>query len=221
MATAAEAPEVSPRLLKEPRYKQAPRYFLLVFGPEAKTRIWCVFDGDKVLYVDRNGTGDLTEAGNRLLLHEKEPSFLVGDISERDGKATHRNLRISLLGPRAPGQPTSASIQVEIKGEYVETTTIEMSQATARAEDAPSRHFYGPLSICLHDEKHVRFVRGKGQQLLAISLGMYSPESKEWVFVSHDKGVPTNISPLAEIAFPGKTADARAIVVKMPVFGRC
>src|SRR4029077_10756985 len=48
---------------KEPAYQtKTPKYCLLVFGPEAKTRVWLVQDGDK-LYVDRNGNGDLIEDG--------------------------------------------------------------------------------------------------------------------------------------------------------------
>ena len=47
-------------IAREPVYQsKAPKYCLLVLGLEARTRIWLVLDGD-VLYVDRNGTGDLT-----------------------------------------------------------------------------------------------------------------------------------------------------------------
>ena len=47
---------------------QNPQYCLLAFGPEAKVRVWLVVDGD-VLYVDRNGNGDLTEPGKRISPH--------------------------------------------------------------------------------------------------------------------------------------------------------
>ena len=43
---------------KEPKYSSRPNYALLVFGPEAKTRVWLILVG-QVLYVDRNGNGDL------------------------------------------------------------------------------------------------------------------------------------------------------------------
>src|SRR5437867_2705101 len=53
-------------LRKEPTYKsKQPQYCLLVFGPEAKTRVWLVLDGD-ALYLDRNGNGDLTDPGERI-----------------------------------------------------------------------------------------------------------------------------------------------------------
>jgi len=56
---------------KEPAYQtKAPKYGLLVFGPEGKDRVWLVLDGD-VLYVDRNGNGDLTEAGEKVATAKK------------------------------------------------------------------------------------------------------------------------------------------------------
>ena len=51
----------------EPIYESAsPRYCLLVFGPERKTRVWLVHDGNS-LYIDRNANGDLTEAGEKVV----------------------------------------------------------------------------------------------------------------------------------------------------------
>src|SRR5215510_10605392 len=59
--------KVDRTIAKEPAYKTKPKYCLLVFGPKAKTRVWLVLDGD-VLYVDRNGNGDLTDANERVEL---------------------------------------------------------------------------------------------------------------------------------------------------------
>ena len=50
---------------KQPAYRTEPRYCLLLFGPEAKTRVWIVEDG-RTLYVDRNANGDLTDDGPPL-----------------------------------------------------------------------------------------------------------------------------------------------------------
>jgi hypothetical protein len=52
---------------KEPKYQNQPRYSLLVFGAKRQTRVWLVLDGN-VLYVDRNGNGDLTEPEKRILV---------------------------------------------------------------------------------------------------------------------------------------------------------
>jgi hypothetical protein len=85
---------------KEPAYRtKAPKYGLLVFGPEAKDRVWLVRDGD-TLYVDRNGNGDLTEPGEKVAA-EKKPgrdpaeegwSFDVGDVTV--GGRTHKGLTV-------------------------------------------------------------------------------------------------------------------------------
>jgi hypothetical protein len=55
-------------LTKEPKYQNQPRYALLVLGPKADRRVWLVMDGEDVLYVDRNGNGDLTEDGERVVV---------------------------------------------------------------------------------------------------------------------------------------------------------
>jgi hypothetical protein len=66
---------------KEPEYQtKSPRYCLLVFGPEARTRVWLVLDGDS-LYVDRNGNGDLTEPDERTTV----PDFKTSDHPLYDG----------------------------------------------------------------------------------------------------------------------------------------
>jgi hypothetical protein len=90
---------------KEPAYQtKTPRYCLLVFGPEAKTRVWLVLDGD-TLYVDRNADGDLTGADEKVAVppfkpsthpfHEGEREVVLGDV--KDGELTHTKLTFSQL----------------------------------------------------------------------------------------------------------------------------
>src|SRR5438128_2129167 len=71
---AVDLAKIDRTISKEPKYKSAPRYFLLAFGPETKFRVWLVFDGD-TLYVDRNGNGDLTEAGQRIEPADKASTY--------------------------------------------------------------------------------------------------------------------------------------------------
>src|SRR5439155_5114001 len=84
---AADLSQVDRNLQKEPAYRTKPKYCLLVFGPEAKTRVWLVLDGD-VLYIDRNGNGDLTEAGERARANAEE-TFLIGKIEEVESRVCH------------------------------------------------------------------------------------------------------------------------------------
>jgi hypothetical protein len=101
-ASAADLAKIDRTIVREPTYRSAVKYCLLVFGPEAKSRVWLVQDGG-TLYVDRNGNGDLTEAGERVAARKGDYtnpdegliSFEGGDV--RDGTLTHKNLRVSVL----------------------------------------------------------------------------------------------------------------------------
>ncbi len=75
-AAAVDLAKIDRSIRKEPVYQsKEPQYCLLVFGPEAKVRVWLVLDGD-ALYLDRNG--DLTEPGKRI-----EPSAALHNPPER------------------------------------------------------------------------------------------------------------------------------------------
>ena len=87
----ADLKHVDRAIKKEPAYKsKSPRYALLVFGAEAKDRVWLVHDGD-TLYVDRHGDGDLTRPEAKVMVdpHSPETSkeypeyvtrYMVGDL---------------------------------------------------------------------------------------------------------------------------------------------
>jgi len=102
-ATATAGPDlagIDRAIKKEPAYRtKSPRYCLLAFGPEAKTRVWLVLDGDH-LYVDRDGDGDLTGDGERVAVPDFKPSDHLFHDAERevnlgsvqDGERTHTRL---------------------------------------------------------------------------------------------------------------------------------
>src|SRR4051812_33005098 len=64
-AAAVDYDKADRTIKKEPAYKKAPEYGLLLFGPQARLRVWVVLDGD-TLYLDRDGDGDLTGPGERF-----------------------------------------------------------------------------------------------------------------------------------------------------------
>jgi hypothetical protein len=99
-AAAADLKAVDRTIRKEPAYRsKSPRYGLLVFGPEAKDRVWLVHDGD-TLYVDRNGNGDLTGPGEAIPAKadkDRNPdefgySFEIGEL--RVGGRVHKGLGV-------------------------------------------------------------------------------------------------------------------------------
>src|SRR5215207_8233400 len=76
---ATDLSQIDKTIRKEPPYKTKPGYALLVFGSEAKTRVWLVQDGEKI-FVDRNADGDLTDPAEAI-----EPSKVrVANSSYRD-----------------------------------------------------------------------------------------------------------------------------------------
>jgi hypothetical protein len=101
-AGAADLTKIERSIAKEPGYQSGtPEYCLLVFGPEAKTRVWLVRDGD-TLYVDRNGNGDLTEPGEKVAADARNSNpkenvytFQAGEV--RVGKHLHKDLSVSMV----------------------------------------------------------------------------------------------------------------------------
>src|SRR5262249_8243904 len=125
-------------IAKDPAYQsKSPKYCLLVFGPEARTRVWLVFDSvpdplnpgnaQDHLHVDRNGNGDLTEQGERVtatvlkreifLSFGKGPhyepllEFDVGDIAAADGQGKHKGLKVQVQWYRGKERPCTISVK--------------------------------------------------------------------------------------------------------------
>src|ERR1700730_3033080 len=100
--SAADLTQIDRKIAKEPAYKSKPKYSLLAFGPEAQTRIWLVLDGD-TLYVDRNGTGDLTEEEEKVPDETRTGSeeagyqFDAGEI-RAEGRTHRLSVSVSKLG---------------------------------------------------------------------------------------------------------------------------
>jgi hypothetical protein len=98
-ASAADLKKIPRSIGKEPAYTNKPRYALAVFGADAKFRVWLVLDGD-VLYVDKNGNGDLTEAGEKHVGKKDrsgEIHFKIGDINVGSGTYADMEVRVGPL----------------------------------------------------------------------------------------------------------------------------
>jgi hypothetical protein len=114
-AVAADLAKTPRTITKEPAYTtKTPEYLLLAFGPEAGERVWLVRDGG-TLYVDRNGNGDLTEAGDAVTAKKREGgnpdvdgyTFEVGDITV--GGRTHKAVTVGTM-PLATTASTIAGL---------------------------------------------------------------------------------------------------------------
>jgi hypothetical protein len=76
--------KVDRKIASEPKYVAAPKYALLLFGPEGKTRMWMAMDKSSVdakhydvLYLDSDGDGKLGEEGERFSESELRSDCIV------------------------------------------------------------------------------------------------------------------------------------------------
>jgi hypothetical protein len=181
-ALAADLTKIDRTIKKEPVYQsKSPKYGLLVFGPNAETRVWLVLDlGDprehapakNILYVDRNGDGDLTGPGERITctLQKQElwasfsptpavtycPQFDVGDLVERDGKTRHTGLKVRVDSYVQRYRPVSVEVKVAGRGEQFGGGLL--LAFADRPQDAPVIHFGGPLILRVSMESGALFV---------------------------------------------------------------
>src|SRR5690242_12439645 len=111
-APAADLPHIDRTIRKEPKYEHKVKYALLVFGAEAKFKVWLAWDGD-VLYVDKNGDGDLTGAEKRIvggktkIFGGEGYEFKAGDITV--GAEVYKNLQV-MATPMTNLDPASLCI---------------------------------------------------------------------------------------------------------------
>ena len=97
------------RRVIEPAGLVNPRYCLLLFGPQAKTRVWIVEAGE-MLYVDRNANGDLTEPGEAFAPTERQEFMTVG----KDGKQVPYREWTYTVGDLLPADGTERHTRLEL-----------------------------------------------------------------------------------------------------------
>lgn len=247
-AQADDLDKIDPPLVKEPAYQsKTPRYALLVFGPEARTRIWLVLDGT-TLYVDRNGNGDLTEAGEKVTgkkgdswsWGDTDYTFAVGEL--RDGERRHRNFTLTVTGSGAAAESRSAAgsgsnarsfrlhMDAEIPGfhgtgedgrvlQMADTTDPNGSlQFANRPKNAPILHFAGPWTISLSERATFRV--GREMELyLALTTPGRGPGTK--VYTAYEGLIPAAFYPRVEASFPAQKPGEPPVKAVYELKGRC
>jgi hypothetical protein len=223
---------------KEPAYRtRSPKYCLLLFGPEAKKRVWLVHDGDR-LYVDRNGNGDLTEEREEAKGAEQRRNltspikgerveariwrFYIGAVHE--GKARHDALVVEIqhfeYTPKE-GKPRivdHTAVTLELEGKWQQSASGNFSFAR-RPQDAPVIHLNGPLTLVPRYENQVLKRGGNGDRL-RIGIGTPGLGNGPFAFLTTD-AAPADIHPVAEVEFPPASADARPIRARVVLARRC
>jgi hypothetical protein len=215
-APAADLAKVDRAIRKEPAYRGKPKYCLLVFGPQARTNVWLVLDGN-VLYVDRNGNGDLTEKGECVAGKPDATGVLVfaaGDIRERGGRTKHTGLEVRQEGD-------GWTVRIRLKGKWEQSAWLDGTgtcRFAARPRAAPVIAFHGPLTLAPADVSPL-IHNGKVNTLPAV-LGTWGVG--DGLFAALENAmVPADLHPTAVIDFPSKRAGGKPIRVRVPMNLRC
>jgi len=228
-AVAADLAKIDRTIAKEPAYQsKAPRYCLLVFGPEAKTRIWLVLDG-RVLYVDRNGNGDLTDKGERFEAHWAGGDasfggreFEIPELTEADGKTRHTNLHVSAWYYK--NSPALCRVSIKLAGKRTQSTGIigmgpGPFELAERPKDAPIVHFNGPLTMAFREGQDLSGPSDTPAQLYA-AIGTAGLGKGVFAVIGFE-GVPEGIHPVGRVEFPSKRRGGKPIEVPVVLKQRC
>lgn len=219
-AAPAQSPAVDlsriPRsITKEPAYRTAPRYCLLVMGQAAKSRVWLALDGTD-LYVDRNRNGVLTDAGERVA--GKDGLFALGDLVEADGKTRYTGVTLGLDRRYEIGDGRVLVKAFELRATVPEKYAVGSEPTfSTQAAEAPIVHLGGPLSMRVFDPKIAQRGQRIGFRCLIRTPGL--GEGAE-VTVYHDQ-IPEAAFPEVEIEFPANPASAASSRATMALKARC
>jgi hypothetical protein len=143
-ATAADLTKIDRHIKKEPAYAgKSPHYVLLAIGPEAKDLVWIVKDGN-VLYVDRNGNGDLTEANKKVLAKKGGSAedgyqfaldeLVVGGKSHARLNAIFLPLKKMMTGEYAKRADARAVLQKDPEAELLAMLSLEVTLPHLKAK---------------------------------------------------------------------------------------
>jgi hypothetical protein len=211
---------------REPRYSSdRPLYGLLLFGREGNTRLWLVLDGE-VVYLDRNGNGDLTESGERFPVTEirdqfanhipqdvfgEACNFRLGDVREAGGRVEHGPLSLTLYRPKAGAMPASplAKQQAKILAEQREFVDLGVylrkkhwqtarPRLSLKPEEAPVVHFDGPLTFALASEP---VLKRRHENEFRVKVGTPGLGESAFAVLDYEGVVPKDVHPVAEIDF--------------------
>jgi RNA polymerase sigma factor (sigma-70 family) len=247
------------QLTREPAYEGKKHWYcLLVFGPRAETKVWLVHDPgkdwfdpkDDVLYVDRNGNGDLTEADKRIPATVRTgqlmvffltpnpvttvslPAFHIDTITEVGGKVQHTDLEVVSHG--FCGGCPRYTISVKVNGKDTQTTVGGTLRFGTTPQEAPVIHFNGPLTLQLQRWTGLTMVPGDGTPPTDEQRDLTAGKREKFTALLGSKGLgngtfaafyanypPDGINPVAEVEFPMRDPRESPFQAKCELGRRC
>jgi hypothetical protein len=210
---------------KEPFYYfRKPAYALLVFGPQAKVRIWVVKAGDTV-FIDRNGDGDLTGSGEKFASFQDVKDI---EIADPDGK-TRYVITSAGVNENRENKALSLMVNVDVIGpvKYRQYCDVTLADGPGTARVA---HFHGPLTI---GPRTINFKIPEGSALklgddptdLTGYIGTMGEKAGCWVVVCSESdernAIPKDKHPVVDIEFPPKKPGSPTIKKRYFLEKRC
>jgi hypothetical protein len=250
IASAADLSQIPRTIAREPTYRSKPRYCLLVFGPKAKTRVWLVQDGD-VLYVDRNGNGDLTEPGKKVPAEKREEgtddgvyTFKIGEI--HDGPRVHKELSLditkidhlrdideavkSFLAKNPLGRGYRLIAEVDMPGWRGATPGGRVLQHTSYMDTDHVFQFSGRSEDApiVHFGGPWQITLFSGHRLTVgreadVVLGVGTPGfgPATMAYIDYEGVIPENVHPTVDITYPAKAPSQAALTEHYTLKRRC
>jgi hypothetical protein len=240
--------KVSRAIGKQPRYAGKPQYCLLVFGKEGKGRVWLVRDGN-VLYVDKNGDGDLTGADEKIS-NEGEgegATFHAGTV--RAAGFEHRNLsvfasRLSSYGKAVTDHPISKAALAKNRSAELMTVSVEVQVPGLKGDGdggrlvgsarfdadgpllfsdspatAPVIHFGGPLQLS-RDAGPLKLYPNLVHDLM-LEIGTPGIGPGTFATVGYEKLVPAKAFVRVEAEFPAAKPGDKPVKQSFDLKHRC
>jgi hypothetical protein len=238
---AADLMKIDRTIAREPAYQSRPKYCLLVFGPSAKTRIWLVLDGD-VLYVDRNGNGDLTEPEERFRPRSTpggtSPTYPFAEIREypvldqipTGGGKKYTRFHVTHTTIKKDFTPVGRDNR-ELKSRFDKDPSLTRAGVTVYLDDkvrvqavaewtdrpgtAPVCHIGGPLTMAPLQRQEL--LRGKEETELQFCLGFRGlgrGADDAFTIIDYTE-VPEKVEPVAEFTFGRRHAGQPPLTVKV------
>jgi hypothetical protein len=216
-AAAVDLTKIDRHIAREPAYQtNLPKYCLLVFGPEARTHVWCVLDGE-VLYIDRNGNRDLAEADKRVPGKRggRWLEFQAGKISMAEGTLRDLRLRIrdfQMTDGRCSGMDMILDGKRKQFAGFDDANPFRFAQ---NADQAPIIHLEGPLRMKLYGEPDT-LITGQEAEL-NISMGTPGIGAGSFAAIHCCTVLDCKVSPIAEIEFPHRDPHHAPLRVRVAI----
>ena len=192
--------ESAVRPLKEPAYQtEQPLYGRLLLKGKPDVGIWMVMDGDH-FYFDRNGNGDLTEPGEKLL-HKPDPGhklkFTNAELRERFGEVRLR---------WGTGQPGFLDVSLSYEGKFVLGSIQEGSDLSKTPEKAPVILISDELTLFVFDDypKFQLWTGNNAGTKLAVPVFLGTKSSTNHYAGVEPESLPKGVHPVAEIQYSPK-----------------